>query len=243
MACSEVRHGRSGRRLPRQRPLPTGTCPGSPNAQAVEDLAWELQPTPSHQWWEGVDVYLMTRSDSVVAMPPDVPGIDDLDHGRRRRHTFTWLGGMSVLLLVTLPVAVGLGPVGIAPDTVTQIVTYHVFGWPQITDWSGAEDSIVWQVRMPRVLLGAVVGAGLAMTGVALQAMVRNVLADPYILGVTSGASTGAAATILFGVGVAVGASSLTASAFVVAMAATGALYLLARVGGQITRSGCCSLA
>ncbi|MGH8919616.1 MAG: FecCD family ABC transporter permease [Actinomycetes bacterium] len=177
----------------------------------------------------------MTRSSPAVATPPDVPEIDDLDQGRRQRHTLLWLGGLGVLFVVTMPVAVGLGPVGIVPGTVTQIVTYHLFGWPQTVDWSGAEDSIVWLVRMPRVLLGAVVGAGLALTGVALQAMVRNVLADPYILGVTSGASTGAAATILFGVGAAVGASSLTASAFVGAMAATAALYLLARVGGQIT--------
>lgn len=49
------------------------------------------------------------------------------------------------------------------------------------------------------MLLGVIVGAGLAITGAALQAMVRNVLADPYLLGVTSGASTGVAATILFG--------------------------------------------
>ncbi|MGH3902029.1 MAG: FecCD family ABC transporter permease [Pseudonocardiaceae bacterium] len=177
----------------------------------------------------------MTRSEPAVATPPEVSLIDDLDHGKRRRHTVLWLGGLGVLLVVTLPVAVGLGPVGIAPGTVTQIVTYHLFGWPETASWSGAEDSIVWLVRMPRVVLGTVVGAGLALTGVALQAMVRNVLADPYILGVTSGASTGAAATILFGVGAAVGASSLTASAFVGALAATAALYLLARVGGQIT--------
>lgn len=177
----------------------------------------------------------MRLSDLEVATPPEVPLIDDLDHGKRRRHTLLWVGGLGLLLIVTLPVAVGLGPVGIAPGTVTRIVTYHLVGWPQTVSWSGAEDSIVWLVRMPRVVLGAVVGAGLALTGVALQAMVRNVLADPYILGVTSGASTGAAATILFGVGAAVGASSLTASAFVGALAATAALYLLARVGGQIT--------
>jgi iron complex transport system permease protein len=182
-----------------------------------------------------VDVDPMTQSSAAVVTPADVLEIDDLDHGRRRRHTLLWLGGLGILFLVTMPVAVGLGPVGIAPGTVAQIVAHHLFGWPQTVDWSGAQDSIVWLVRMPRVLLGAVVGAGLALAGVALQAMVRNVLADPYILGVTSGASTGAAATILFGIGAAAGASSLTASAFVGAMAATAALYLLARVAGQIT--------
>jgi iron complex transport system permease protein len=177
----------------------------------------------------------MTRSGSAVDTPPEVPVIDDLDHARRRRHTLLWLGGLGVLFVVTMPLAVGLGPVGIPPGTVTRIVTHHLFGWPEIVNWSGAEDSIVWLVRMPRVLLGAVVGAGLAIAGVALQAMVRNVLADPYILGVTYGASTGAALTILFGVGATIGASSLTGSAFIGAMVASAALYLLARVGGQIT--------
>lgn len=161
--------------------------------------------------------------------------IDDLDYARRRHHTLVWVGGLGVLLVATLPVAVGLGPVSITPATVAQIIANHLVGWPRTETWTGAEDNIVWLVRMPRVLLGAVVGAGLAVTGVALQAMVRNVLADPYILGVTSGASTGAAATILFGVGAGVGASSLTASAFLGAMAATGVLFLLARVGGRIT--------
>lgn len=133
-----------------------------------------------------------------------------------------------------MPVAVAIGPVGIAPKTAAAIITHHLFGWPD-RNWSAANDSVVWLVRMPRVLLGAVVGAGLAITGVALQAMVRNVLADPYILGVTSGASTGAAATILFGVGAGLGASSLTGSAFAGALAATAGLFLLARVGGRIT--------
>jgi iron complex transport system permease protein len=181
----------------------------------------------------------VTRVGPVAGSPavdfPPADTIDDLDHGRRRRHTLLWVSGLSILLVITLPVAVGIGPVTISPETVAGIIGNHLIGWPRSGRWSSAEDNIVWLVRMPRVLLGAAVGAGLALTGVALQAMVRNVLADPYILGVTSGASTGAAATILFGVGGAVGASSLTISAFVGAMAATGALFLLARVGGRLT--------
>ncbi len=160
---------------------------------------------------------------------------DDLDHRRRRLRTAGWVGALTIALGVTVPVAVAIGPVGIAPDTVAGIVTHHLVGWPATETWSEAEDSIVMVVRMPRVLLGAIVGAGLAISGVALQAMVRNVLADPHILGVTSGASTGAAATILFGFGASLGASSLTASAFLGAMAAMGLLFLLARVGGRVT--------
>ncbi|PZS23536.1 MAG: ABC transporter permease, partial [Pseudonocardiales bacterium] len=118
---------------------------------------------------------------------------------------------------------------------ILKIAGHHLVGWPHAVSWTHAEDSIVWLVRMPRVLLGVIVGAGLAVTGVALQTMVRNVLADAYLLGLTGGGATGAAATILFGVGVGIGASSLTASAFLGALVATAIVYLLARVGGRIT--------
>nr|WP_232021769.1 iron ABC transporter permease [Pseudonocardia autotrophica] len=162
---------------------------------------------------------------------------DDLEHGRHRRHTLLWVGGLGIALIMTLPLAIALGPVRVPPGTVVDVVTHHLLGTPRTPYWTGAVDSIVWQVRVPRVLLGAIVGAGLALTGAALQAMVRNVLADPYILGVTAGASTGAAAYILFGFGVGAvfGIGSLTLSAFIGAVAATWALFLLARVGGQIT--------
>jgi iron complex transport system permease protein len=172
-----------------------------------------------------------------VAAPEVALVDDDLDAARGRRHTVLWVGGLFVVLVATLPVAIGLGPVAIAPGRVAEIVGHHMLGWPHTVSWSDSDDSIVWLVRTPRVLLGAIVGAALAVSGVALQAMVRNVLADPYLLGVTSGASTGAAASILFGVGVGagVGASSLTSSAFVGAMVATAAVFLLARVGGRVT--------
>lgn len=181
-----------------------------------------------------------------VAEPPvidtldrEVPDVeDDLDHAIRRHRTVVWVGGLSLLLVATMPVAIGLGPVDIAPLTVAEIVSHHVVGWPRTVTWTGAEDAIVWQVRTPRVLLGAVVGAGLAATGMALQAMVRNVLADPYLLGVTSGASTGATASILFGFGAGlggVGISSLSVAAFIGALAATAVVFMIARIGGRVT--------
>lgn len=161
--------------------------------------------------------------------------VDDLDHDRRRRHTALWIGGLLAALLVTLPVAVGLGPASIPVDTVAQIVSRRVFGVPLEVTWTPAQESIVWLLRVPRVLLGAAVGAGLAIAGVGLQALTRNILAEPYLLGVTSGASSLAAATILFGVGAGIGGASLTGSAFVGALAAGVVVYLLARVGGQMT--------
>ncbi|MGH3765580.1 MAG: iron chelate uptake ABC transporter family permease subunit [Pseudonocardiaceae bacterium] len=161
--------------------------------------------------------------------------VDNLHQIDRRRRTLAWIGGLTTVLVVTLPVGVGVGPVPISPWIVTRIFGHHLLDWPHTVSWSTAQDSIVWQVRAPRVILGAIVGAGLAVTGVALQALVRNVLADPFLLGVSSGASTGAVATILFGVGAGIGASALTASAFAGALAATGLVLVIARVSGRVT--------
>jgi iron complex transport system permease protein len=160
---------------------------------------------------------------------------DDLEHDQRRRRAALWIGGLLAALVVTLPVAIGLGPVAIPLDTVAQVVSRNVFGVPVEVTWTPAQESIVWLLRVPRVLLGAAVGAGLAIAGVALQALTRNILAEPYLLGVTSGASTLAAASILFGFGAGIGSSSLAGSAFLGALVAGVGVFLLARVGGQMT--------
>ncbi|MDF2825887.1 MAG: ftrD [Mycobacterium sp.] len=95
-------------------------------------------------------------------------------------------------------------------------------------------ETIVMQVRAPRVLLGAVVGAGLGVVGMTLQALVRNPLADPFLLGVSSGASVGAVAVILSGVTV-FGVASTSVAAFLGSLAALGLVYLLSRAGGHLT--------
>lgn len=87
-------------------------------------------------------------------------------------------------------------------------------------------DSIVWDLRLPRVLLAALVGAGLAVCGAVLQALTRNPLADPYLLGISAGASTGAVAVLVLGLGA--GAVSLSAGAFAGSVAAFAVALLLA---------------
>ncbi|WP_194829661.1 iron ABC transporter permease [Nocardia sp. XZ_19_231] len=163
------------------------------------------------------------------------PAIDDLDHARHRGRTLLLTTGLTVALALTLVVAAGLGPVAVPPGTVARIIGHHAFGHPVTVDWSAAQDSIVWLVRVPRVLLGALVGAALAITGAVLQTIVRNVLADPHILGVTSGASTGAAVYLLFGVAAATTATALAASAFAGALIATALLFVISRINGQLT--------
>ncbi|GLX17226.1 FecCD family ABC transporter permease [Streptomyces lavendulae] len=143
--------------------------------------------------------------------------------------------GLTLLLLaaalaVSIVAGLALGAVRIPPGQVLDIV----LGGPGAR---GAFASIVWDVRMPRVLLGAVVGAGLAVTGAVLQALVRNPLADPFLLGASSGASAGAVLVIVSGAGAAAAAGGLglPAAAFAGSLAALLAVYALARRGGTMT--------
>lgn len=169
----------------------------------------------------------------MTATAPGGERVDDLGHARDRARMLWWLGGFGIALVLALVVATGLGPVSVPPLTVARIIGHHTVGTPAVADWSTAQDSIVWLVRAPRVLLGALVGAALAVAGAVLQTLVRNVLADPHILGVTSGASTGAAVSLLFGSSVATGA--LAASAFAGAVVATALLFAIAYLNGQMT--------
>nr|WP_230424674.1 iron ABC transporter permease [Prauserella cavernicola] len=106
-------------------------------------------------------------------------------------------------------------------------------GWIDAADLPDYQ--IVWQVRLPRVLLAAVVGAGLAAVGVASQALVRNALADPFVLGVSSGASVGATAVIVLGAFAAFGVYALSVAAFLGALGATALVYLAARTPQGLT--------
>lgn len=159
---------------------------------------------------------------------------DPLGLRSHRRRGRRWILGLTTALVATAAVAVGAGAVTVHPTTVAEILLHRSLGLPAVTA-TATEEAIVWQVRLPRVLLGGLVGAGLAVCGAALQAMVRNVLADPYLLGINSGASSGAAAAILFGAGVGFGAYALPASAFVGALGASLLVYWLARTGGRVT--------
>ncbi|MGC5254954.1 FecCD family ABC transporter permease [Gordonia sp. DT218] len=104
-----------------------------------------------------------------------------------------------------------------------------------VTAGDAADYRIVVDSRLPRVLTGALVGAGLSTVGLVVQAMVRNALADPYVLGISSGASVGATAVVLFGVFAGVGVYALPAAAFVGALVATVIVFAIARSAGGLT--------
>lgn len=150
---------------------------------------------------------------------------------RSRRHGLT-LTLLALALLASLLLCLGIGPVPISPRDTLAVLTALPGGG---TAADPATSAIVAEVRLPRVLMGAAVGACLALSGATLQALVRNLLADPYILGVSGGASTGAAAAILFGLGSALGAAAQSALAFAGALTAALLVFVIARANGRVT--------
>ena len=168
-----------------------------------------------------------------VPSPPGDPQ-DPLGLRSRARRGALLLTSLAVLVLLSLLLCVGIGPVPLSPAVTLTVIGDHL-GLPTAGAVEPSADAIVWSVRVPRVLMGAAVGACLAISGAALQAMVRNMLADPYILGVSGGASTGAAAAILFGIGAALGEFAQSVLAFAGALGAALLVFFIARAGGRVT--------
>jgi iron complex transport system permease protein len=115
-------------------------------------------------------------------------------------------------LVVSLAAAVAIGPADIAVRDVAGVVANRLGLAARPEGVSALQGAIVWDLRLPRALLAASVGAGLALCGTVLQSLTRNPLTDPYLLGVSSGASTGAVLVLVVGVGS--GAFALSVGAF-----------------------------
>jgi len=133
-----------------------------------------------------------------------------------------------LLLGVAVIAGIALGETRIAPSVVFQVLANKLFAAGFVLD--PIDEGIVWNYRLTRALVAASCGAGLAVSGVVLQALLRNPLADPYLLGISAGASTGAVSVALLGVGA--GMLSLSMGAFLGAVAAFGLVALLARAAG-----------
>lgn len=140
----------------------------------------------------------------------------------------TTILALTAALLVTVAFGVALGPTVIPLDDVTRYITAALTGGTINADEAVAY-RIIWQVRVPRVLLAVLVGAGLSVVGVAIQAMVRNALADPFVLGVSSGASVGASSVVVFGLFASLGVYAISAAALLGALVASTFVYLIAR--------------
>ncbi|WP_142856551.1 vitamin B12 ABC transporter permease BtuC [Salinigranum halophilum] len=140
-----------------------------------------------------------------------------------------WSAGLAAACAVVMVLSAGIGPIRVPPTTVAQVVLDALPG--VAFDVPREAAIIVQRVRMPRIALAAVVGFALATAGVVMQGFFRNPMADPSIVGVSSGAAVGAVASIAlpalpFGLG-------LQAAAFVGAIVAAFGVYLIATEGGR----------
>lgn len=152
------------------------------------------------------------------------------DRAARRRRI---LAGLAVVLVAAMIVAIGRGPVALSPLEVLAALARRL---GLDTDASARDVAIVWSIRTPRVVLAALVGAALATAGGALQGVVRNPLADPTIVGVSSGAALGAVAAFVLGARVlrdpTLGPWLVPAAAFAGALVTTRIALAIARVDG-----------
>jgi iron complex transport system permease protein len=144
------------------------------------------------------------------------------------------LATLCALLVLSIVCGAGIGASGLSWGEVLR----HL--WAGLTGGSLSPDevsayTIVWELRFPRSVLAAIVGAGLSAIGVAVQAMVRNALADPFVLGISSGAAVGANAVLLFGAFGALGLWALSTAAFLSALLAMALVYAIARTAEGLT--------
>ncbi|ALA67127.1 sugar ABC transporter substrate-binding protein [Corynebacterium lactis RW2-5] len=140
-----------------------------------------------------------------------------------------------VAIAVSISAAMVFGSADITWNATMSVIGHHLFGTELPSEVAKSSDTIIWQLRAPRGVLAAIVGAGLAVSGVAMQTLVRNPLADPYLLGISAGAGVGATAVILFGVFSDAPIGALTFGALLGAVAATIAVGAIARAGGGLT--------
>ena len=142
---------------------------------------------------------------------------------------------MVIVLLVAIPLSIaaatGLGASDVPISEVISVIVNRLnhAGAPNVAD------TIVWNIRLPRVLLAAIVGAGLSLAGTIIQTLVRNPLADPFLLGISSGAGMGASAVITLGVFGAAGLWALSLGALVGSLTAAALVFGITLLQGGLT--------
>jgi iron complex transport system permease protein len=141
-----------------------------------------------------------------------------------------WYVAAVLFLAAALLVGVLVGPVHLGAVNVVHATFAHVFGLQ--SPLSGADDAILWELRLPRVILAALVGGTLAAAGASYQGVFRNPLADPYLLGAAAGAGLGATIVVAYAPGTALSGDLLPLGAFVGAAVAVVAAYVLGRSAG-----------
>jgi iron complex transport system permease protein len=154
-----------------------------------------------------------------------------------KRKLTLYIGAALLLLFFSILVSLSLGSAHIPLMDVWRILLHKLPYMDKLmtVNWDLADEQIVLKVRFPRVVLAIVVGASLAVAGTGFQGILRNPLADPYTLGVSSGASVGAAIMIQFGLVAVLGQWTVPLVAFVTGIVTLFFVFYLSRIGGKMS--------
>ena len=140
---------------------------------------------------------------------------------------------LVVLLIITLVLAINFGSVDIHYKDVFQIIYGKIFH-KDLSSYKSSQINIIWALRLPKVIVAACTGAGLVLTGILMQAITKNPLADPYVLGVSSGASAGAVLSLLMGPLPLIGKVPLAESSFLGALLTAVIVFVFGLKNGKI---------
>lgn len=150
--------------------------------------------------------------------------------------------GVALLLLIILissvMVAVTTGSADISVEQAYKVILYEIFKIKDFAEYaSGPIHDVIWEIRFPRAVLAVAIGMGLTVSGIVMQAIVKNPLADPYILGISSGASLGATLGIMLGFGAILGGNFVGIMAFIGALLVSFGVLILANINGTANSS------
>ena len=145
---------------------------------------------------------------------------------------------LLVILVGSIMISVTLRSAKISVSEVYKVLGYKLLGIKAYSEYSsGPMHDVVWVIRFPRVVLAIAIGMSLSISGVVMQAIVKNPLSDPYILGISSGASLGATFAIMLGFGAVLGGNFVGVMAFIGALLVSFGVLLLANIKGSATSS------
>ena len=151
----------------------------------------------------------------------------------KKRTEILLLAALTLLLAASVVYVITVGSASLELSHVIGVLKYQLFHiGERESGWSMVDYRIVWSIRMPRILMAVLTGAGLSVCGAVMQSVVLNPIADPYVLGVSSGASAGAAFALIAPISVAPMTANVTGMALIGAMTASVVVYSIARAGG-----------
>jgi len=150
----------------------------------------------------------------------------------KRRDTVIISAGLFLLTLIVMLFSVGVGESNIGAGKVIAILTEPFIH--QTPFWTGGEATIIREIRLPRIILGVLVGSCLAISGAALQSLFRNPMADPFILGISNGAALGATIVFVYGASWALSLYTLPVMSFILGIITIILVYNIGKMGNRV---------